>query len=65
MVAEALANVYYWNLLNIKKPHYNLGVRKNNVPDFWALLVIDQEELEYLKKIESYSMIVTMEQGGK
>lgn len=61
MIAEALANVYYWNLLNIKKPQYKLGVRKNNVPDKWALLVIDQGELDYLKKIESYSMIVTME----
>jgi hypothetical protein len=61
MIAEALANVYYWNLLNIKKPQYKLGVRKNNVPDKWALLVIDQDELEFLKKIESYSMIITME----
>lgn len=61
MIAEALANVYYWNLLNIKKPQYKLGVRKNNVPDEWALLVIDADELEYLKKIESYSMITTME----
>ena len=61
MIAEALANVYYWNLLNIKKPQYNLGVRKNMVPDEWALLVISEDELEYLKKIEAYSMITTME----
>lgn len=61
MIAEALANVYYWNLLNIKKPHYKLGVRKNMVPDEWALLVIDKDELEYLKQIELYSMIITME----
>lgn len=61
MIAEALANVYYWNLLNIKKPQYKLGVRKNNVPDEWSLLVIDSDELDFLKKIESYSMIVTME----
>lgn len=61
MIAEALANVYYWNLLNIKKPHYHLGVRQNMVPDEWALLVIDNDELEYLKQIESYSMIITME----
>lgn len=61
MIAEALANVYYWNLLNIKKPQYKLGVRKNNVPDEWSLLVIDADELDFLKKIESYSMIVTME----
>lgn len=61
MIAEALANVYYWNLLNIKHPEYELGVRKNNVPDEWALLVIDSEELDFLKKIESYSMIITIE----
>lgn len=61
MIAEALANVYYWNLLNIKHPEYGLGVRKNNVPDEWALLVIDKDELDFLKSIESYSMIITME----
>lgn len=61
MIAEALANVYYWNLLNIKHPEYDLGVRENMVPDEWSLLVIDQEELEFIKKIESYSMIITME----
>lgn len=61
MIAEALANVYYWNLLNIKHPEYELGVRKNNVPDEWSLLVIDQEELDFLKDIESYSIITTME----
>ena len=57
MIAEALANVYYWNLLNIKSPQYKLGVRKNNVPDGWSLLVIDKEELDFLKKIEVYSMM--------
>lgn len=61
MIAEALANVYYWNALNIKHPEYNLGVRKNMVPDEWALLVIDSNELDILKEIESYSMIITME----
>lgn len=65
MIAEALANVYYWNLLNIKKPQYKLGVRKNNVPDEWSLLVIDDDELDFLKKIESYSMIITMENDGE
>jgi hypothetical protein len=65
MIAEALANVYYWNLLNIKIPKYNLGVRKNNVPDQWALLVIDADELDFLKKIEAYSMISTMENHKK
>ena len=61
MIAEALANVFYWNALLIKHPEYNLDVRKNNVPDKWALLVIDEEELDYLKKLEAYAMIIKME----
>jgi len=61
MIAEALANVYYWNMLNIKHPEYNLGSRENVVPDEWSLLVIDKDELDLLKEIEVYSMIVTME----
>ena len=65
MIAEALANVYYWNLLNIKHPEYRLGVRKNVVPDEWALLVIEQDELDYLKKLESYSMITTLEKEAQ
>lgn len=65
MIAEALANVYYWNLLNIKHPEYRLGVRKNVVPDEWALLVIDSDELGYLKKLEAFSMIITLEEEMK
>lgn len=61
MIAEALANVYYWNLLNIKKPQYELGVRKNNVPREWSLLVIDEDELKFLEAIELRSMISTIE----
>lgn len=61
MIAEALANVYYWNLLNIKHPEYELGVRKNVLPDEWSLLVIDKEELDLLKMIESSSMISTID----
>ena len=61
MIAEALANVYYFNRLNIAHPEYGLGVRKNNVPDDWALLVIDQDELEELKLLESASMLTTLE----
>lgn len=61
MIAEALANVYYWNLLNIKKPEYKLGVRKNNVPRAWSLLIIDEEELKFLEAIELRSMISTIE----
>lgn len=65
MIAEALANVYYWNLLNIKHPEYGLYVRKNNVPDEWASLVIDNDELDHLKKIEAYSMIISIENNRK
>lgn len=65
MIAEALANVYYWNMVNIKHPEYDLGVRKNVVPDEWSLLVIDKEELNYLKSVEMYSMIVTLENREK
>lgn len=61
MIAEALANVYFWNMLNIKHPEYQLGSRENVVPDQWSLLVIDKDELDFLKKIEAYSMIITME----
>lgn len=52
MIAEALANVYYWNNLILKHPEYDLYVRKNNVPDEWSLLVIDEEELVSLKLLE-------------
>lgn len=65
MIAEALANVYYWNLLNTKHPEYKLGVRKNNVPDEWSLLVIDKDELDFLKNIESLSMIETINKMNK
>ena len=61
MIAEALANVYYFNSLLIKHPEYNLNVRKNVVPDEWALLVIDEDELDFLKKLEAYAMIIYLE----
>ena len=49
--ARALANVYFWNKWYRKN---NSAKRfKNNVPDEWALEVIDKEELEMLKKLES------------
>lgn len=63
MIAEALANVYYWNRLNLKHPEYKLGVRKNVVPDKWARLVISEDELEELKLLECSSMITTMTYG--
>jgi radical SAM peptide maturase (CXXX-repeat target family) len=61
MIAEALANVYYWNILNIKHPEYKLGVRKNNVPEEWAKLVLSDEELEQLYEVEIGSMYATWE----
>ena len=51
-IAEHLANVYYWNRLAVERPEYNLGVRKLVIPDAWALLVINQDELTDLKLLE-------------
>lgn len=56
MIAEALANVYYWNRLLLQHPEYDLPVRKNNVPDEWSLLVIDKDELDELKLLELAAM---------
>lgn len=61
MIAEALANVYYWNRLLLKHPEYNLNVRKNVVPDEWSLLVINQNELDELKLLELYSISKVLE----
>ena len=61
MIAEALANVYYWNLVNIKHPEYELGVRKNTVPEEWAKLVLTDDELGELHEIEIYSIINTLD----
>lgn len=63
-IAEALANVYYWNRLLLKHPEYDLNVRKNNVPDEWALLIIDNDELEELKLLELYSITSKIDNGG-
>jgi radical SAM protein with 4Fe4S-binding SPASM domain len=61
MIAEALANVYYWNNLSLKHPEYDLPVRKNVVPDEWALLVIDQEELDNLKLLECMTISIKID----
>ena len=55
MIAEALANVYYWNTLAIKHPEYQLLPRINMVPDSWARLVVDEEELTMLKMLERWA----------
>lgn len=55
MIAEALANVYYWNTLAIKHPEYHLLPRINMIPDSWARLVVEEEELTMLKTLESWA----------
>ena len=52
-IAEALANVYYWNKLLLKHPDLNLNYRRNVVPDSWSSLIIDDDELTMLKELES------------
>lgn len=59
--SEALANVYFWNRLNIKHPEFELGVRKNMVPNELAKKIIGEKELEELKLLEIKSMITVME----
>lgn len=61
MVAEHLANIYYWNNLALKHPEYDLPVRKNVVPDEWALLVIDKNELDELKLLECMAIAKCIE----
>ncbi len=59
VIAEALANVFYWNAMITKHPDWNIPVRHNVVPDHWALLVIDQEELNFLKQLEQYAELIS------
>lgn len=65
MIAEHLANVYYWNRIIIKHPEWDLYVRKNVCPDEWSLLVIDKKELEELKLLECSAMIKRIEYKNK
>ena len=60
-IAEALANVYYWNNLLLKCPQYDLPVRKNNVPKSWALTVIDDDEWDHLQLLEMAAMAKKLE----
>ena len=57
VIAEALANVYYWNLVAIKHPEWHMKPRHNVVPKEWALLVIDEQELQYLYMLELIASI--------
>lgn len=61
VIAEHLANVYYWNNMLIKHPEWDLKPRRIVVPDEWALLVISEDELDLLKKLEILAMMNYME----
>ena len=47
--ARVLANVYFWNKKYQK--HGENKVFRNNVPEAWALRIIDKNELEMLNKL--------------
>ena len=64
-IAQFLSNVYYWNNLLLKHPDWNLDVRKNVLPDEWSLLVINKDELDYLKTLECMAMIIKMQSHEK
>lgn len=64
-IAQFLSNVYYWNNLLLKHPDWDLDVRKNVLPDEWSLLVIDKDELDYLKTLECMAMIIKMQSHEK
>ena len=61
VIAEALANVYYWNRLLLAHPEWDLKVRQNNVPDEWARIVIPEKELEELRLLEAMATIKSIE----
>lgn len=64
VIAEHLANVYYWNNMLVKHPKWDLMPRRLVTPDEWSLLVIDKEELELLKNLEALAMMTYMERKG-
>lgn len=51
--ARALANAYYWNK-GFRKfaPYFRM---KNYVPDEWALQIISQEQLDEIKRLETFT----------
>lgn len=61
VIAEALANVYYWNRLLLKHPEWNLEVRRNNVPLEWQRIVLPEEEIEELALLEATALMKKME----
>ena len=65
VIAESLSNVYYWNNMIVKHPDWDIHPRRLVVPDEWALLVIDQDELDLLKNLELLAMVTYMENHKK
>lgn len=57
MIAEALANVYYWNRLLLKHPDWNLQVRENHVPLEWQRIVLPEDEIAELGLLEATATI--------
>lgn len=51
-ISEHLSNVYYWNNCRKMHPEWNIPVRKLVVPDEWALIVVDDNELRMLKELQ-------------
>lgn len=47
--ARVMANCYFWNFCYIKD-HKNNAFRLN-IPDKWALKIIDSDELNMLKEL--------------
>ena len=64
-IAEHIANYYYWNLLAIKHPEWDLPIRKLVTPTKWNRLVVNDDELDFLKSIESYAIIKKIENNTK
>lgn len=60
-IAEALANVYYWNSIIVKHPDWDIMPRRLVVPDQWSRLIIDENELSMLKELELLAMMIYME----
>lgn len=57
-IAEALANVYYWNRLKLEHPDWNIQYRRNVVPRAWSLLILDEEELNRLTVLEMNAAVI-------
>lgn len=63
--AEALANWYYFNNLIIKHPNWDIDVRQCKLPKNRVLMIISEDEYEFLKYLEIMAIIVKMEYHNK